>query len=256
VINDTGGGSTLSSYNCAVAGTPSTLTCNLNTQHSIFTAVGNRWMTFTMDVTSNNVGMALRDINAAVQMTGVDNANMNPPFGYTVNSAMMNPDASATVTMNARIPGGGGGPLADLVCGLAGFLGLFFDCVQHTVTLPFVWVDEPMLSSNDATMQWWYRNGWHQLTYYAVAPGNAPSGAGACAGATCLSVAGPTVTNTQRSVLVMPGRAVGLQARPPVALADWLEGGNADLNTAFAARDPVLAPIRAFNDHVVTLGSN
>jgi hypothetical protein len=48
---------------------------------------------------------------------------------------------------------------------------------------------------------------------------------------------------------------VGLQARPPLALADWLEGGNANLplDSVFAARDPVLLPIRAFNDHVVAI---
>ena len=54
----------------------------------------------------------------------------------------------------------------------------------------------------------------------------------------------------------MPGRALAGQVRPPPSLAHWLEGGNADLNTVFAARDPVLAPVRAFNDHVVTLGTN
>lgn len=253
VLTATGGGSTIANYNCGVAGTPSTLTCTINTQHSVFTVPADRWMTFTMDVTSNNIGMALRQINAAVQMTGVDGANLNPPFGYTVNSALMSADGSATVRLTARVPGGGGGLVGDLICGLAGFLGLFFNCVQHTITLPFQWVDEPMLYSNNATMQWWYRNGWHQLTYYAVAPGNAPSGAGACAGATCLSVAGPTMTNTQRAVVVMPGRALTGQVRPPPALAHWLEGGNADLDTVFAARDPVLPPIRGFNDHVVAI---
>jgi hypothetical protein len=260
VINDTGGGATLANYNCNVAGTPSTLTCTLNTQSSIFTAAADRWMTFTMDVTTNNVGMAIRDVNAAVRMTGLQTAGfgtVNAPFGYTVDSAAMNADGSATVRISARVPGAGGGLLADLLCGLAGFLGLFFDCYQHTITLPFHWVDEPMLYSNNATMQWWYRNGWHQLSYYGVSAGNAPSGPGACGGANpaCLSINGATLTNTQRAVVVMPGRAVGLQARPPLALADWLEGGNANLplDSVFAARDPVLMPLRAFNDHVVAI---
>jgi hypothetical protein len=258
VLTTTGGGSTISNYNCNAAGTPTTLTCTINTQHSIFTAVADRWMTFTMDVTSNNIGMAVRQTNAAVQMTGLDNANLNPPFGYVVNSAAMNADGSATVRLAARLPGAGGGIVGDLLCGLGGLLGLVLDCVQHTITLPFQWLDEPMLYADNATMQWWYRNGWHQLTYYAVSAGNAPSGIGSCAGGTCLSIAGPTVTNTQRSLVVMPGRVLAGQTRPPAALGDWLEGGNANLplDGSFWTRDPALAANRAFNDHVVAIDSN
>ncbi|HEX6295629.1 MAG TPA: hypothetical protein VFZ74_03560 [Burkholderiales bacterium] len=255
VITQTGSGDPsviLQSYSCSVAGTPSTLTCNLNVSAGPGTPQGRRWVSFTLDVTSNNVGMALRQINAAVQMTGVDTAVVNSPFGYTVDSAAMNNDGSATIQITSRVPGASGSLVADLLC----LIGPPLKCYQYTITLPFQWVDQPMLYADNATMAWWYRNGWHQLTYYAVSADNAPSGTGTCAGATCLSVAGPTLTNTQRSVLVMPGRAIGAQARPPAALADWLEGGNVDLNTVFAARDPVLAPMRAFNDHVVTLGSN
>ncbi|MGQ0545150.1 MAG: hypothetical protein ACT4P3_07440 [Betaproteobacteria bacterium] len=265
VITQTAAGDasvSLNNYSCSVAGTPNTLTCTMNVRHSVFTPVANRWMEFDLDVTSNNIGMALRDLNGAVQMTGVQTAGagtVNSPFGYSLTSAAMNADASAAVRIHSRVPGSGGGLVADLACGLLGWLlQLLYDCNAHTIPLPFIWVDEPMLYANNATMEWWYRNGWQQLTYYAVASGNAPSGSGTCvAGTTCLSVAGPTVANTQRSVLVMPGRALAGQNRtPPLALNSWLEGGNADLDTAFAARDPVLAPVRAFNDHVVTLGSN
>jgi hypothetical protein len=263
VITQTaGGGATLQNYNCSVAGTPSTLTCNMNASHSIFTAAANRWFNFTMEVTSDNVGMALRDINAQVQMTGVDTAAINPPFGYSMTSASMNADGSATVRLNARVTTGGGGFLGgilDALCGLLGFLGLFNDCNQHTVTLPFMWVDEPMLYANNATMDWWYRNGWHQLTYYAVSQDNAPNGDGTCAGATCLTVTGGgAATSTDRAIVVMPGRALAGQDRtPPTLVSTWLEAGNAAVDDSFWGRGSAATTVnRSFNDHVVTIGRN
>lgn len=257
----------LSGYDCSVAGTPSTLTCNLRVQYGVlfpFVLPPDRWVEFDLDVTSNNVGLALRRINPAVQMTGVQTAGIgtiNAPFGYNVTSASMNTDGSATVRIRGRTNGGAGIPGLDIACGLAGWvLELLFDCGSFTLTLPFIWVDEPMLYASNATMNWWYRNGWHQLTYYAVSAGNAPSGPGACGGANpaCLSVNGPTLTSTQRAIVVMPGRAVAGQIRPPPGEAHWLEGGNANLplDAVFAARDPVLMPLRAFNDHVVAIDSN
>jgi hypothetical protein len=216
-------------------------------------------MTFTIDVTSDNVGMAARTLNTAVQITGVDTTlatAVRYPYGYRADSAALNTDGSATVRISSRVRGESGGLIADLICGLGGMLGLLFDCYQHTIVIPFIWLDQPMLYADNATMGWFYRNGWHQLMYYAVSAGNAPSGTGTCAGATCLSVNGPSLTNSQRALVVTPGRAVGAQSRPPSAVADWLEGGNADLDTQFWARDPALSVNRAFNDHVVAIESN
>ena len=54
-----------------------------------------------------------------------------------------------------------------------------------------------------------------------------------------------------------PRVVVALQDRAEcAAVADWLEGGNADLDTQFWARDPGLAVNRAFNDHVVAIDRN
>jgi hypothetical protein len=216
-------------------------------------------MTFTIDVTSTNVGMALRTINAAVQMTGVDTAiatAVNYPYGYSVTSAAMSAGGSATIRISSRVRGESGGLVGDLFCLLSGMLALFNNCYQHTITLPFMWIDQPMLYASDATLAWFYRNNWHQLMYYAVSAGNAPSGSGTCTGATCLSIAGSTVTNTHRSIVATPGRAVAAQVRPPTVVSHWLEGGNANLDAAFWTRDPALAVNRAFNDHVVALDSN
>jgi hypothetical protein len=264
VITQTNSGDatvSISSYNCGAAGAPGTVTCTVQIQYGVlfpFVAAADRWVEFDLDVTSDNVGMAVRQVNGAVQMTGVQTAGfgtINSPYGYTVTSAAMNNDGSATVRFHSRLPGAGA-PLLDIACGIVGFiLELLFDCNRHTITLPYAWVDQPMLYANNATMAWWYRNSWHQLSYYGVSAGNAPSGPGACGGANpaCLSINGATLTSTQRAVVVMPGRALTGQVRPPPALAHWLEGGNADLDTVFAARDPVLLPIRAFNDHVVAI---
>lgn len=253
------GGATLRNYSCSVSGTPSTLTCTMNTSSGASLLPVDRWMTFTMDVTSNNVGMAVRTINTAAQFTGVDTdiaTAVNYPYGYQMTSAMLNADGSATVRINSRVRGVSGGLIADLLCALNILEILLLNCHQHTITVPFMWLDQPMLYADNATMAWFYRNGWHERMYYAVAAGNAPSGTGTCAGATCLSVNGPTLTNTQRAVVVTPGRAVGAQPRPPVVVADWLEGGNVDLDAQFWARDPALPVNRAFNDHVVAIDAN
>ena len=250
------GGATLVASNCAVAGTPNTLTCTLTTYSSIFAP--NSWMTFTMDVDTRNIGMSFRQINAAVQMTGVDTtiAGVNLPFGYSVTSAAMNNNGDATVRISSRVPQGSGGPLADAVCGLGGLLGFFNDCFQHVITLPFMWVDAPLVQPTDPTAAWFYRNGWHQLMYYAISSANAPDGGGACAGATCLTINGPTVTNTHRALLTVTGRVVPGQNRPSNNETNWLEGENVDLDSVFATRDPVLMINRTFNDHVVAIDSN
>lgn len=261
VMQTAGGGATLRNYDCS-ASTTTTISCTLNASHSIFTAAANRWFNFTIDVTSNSVGFALRDINAAVQMTGVDTAATNPPLGYSVTSAALNADGSATVRLAGRVTTGGGGflgGLLDTACGLlTPLLQALNNCNSHTITIPFMWVDEPMLYSTNATLAWFYRNNWHQNMYYAVSQDNAPSGDGACSDVTCLTVNAALTTNTNRALLVVPGRALPIvgQARPPVVLADWLEGGNTNLDATFWMRDPVLIVNRRFNDRIAVIDSN
>jgi hypothetical protein len=252
------GGANLASYSCSISGTPSALTCTLNTYASVF---GPYWMTFTLDATADSVGMALRQINAAVQVTGVDTSasGVNLPFGYSVSSATMNADGSATLSVSSRTPDSSLGLIGDALCGLTGALALSNNCYQHTITLPFMFVDQPILYTSNTTFAWFYRNRWHESMYYAVAAGNAPSGTGTCtAGTNCLSVNGLTPSNTQRSLVVIPGpRLAALaQSRPPISVSDWLEGSNADGNSTFALRDAAAMINRTFNDHIAVIDSN
>lgn len=253
------GGAALASYSCSVAGTPTTLSCTLYAASSIFTP--NLAMTFTLDATAENVGMALRQINAAVQMTGVDTtaSGSNLPFGYSATSATIDAGGSATIRIDSGVPAGGGTLVGDLLCGLSGSPALTNNCYQHTITLPFMFVDQPILYTTNASSAWFYRNRWHESTYYAVAAGNAPGGTGACVpGSTCLSVYGLVPANTQRGLVAMPGTSLPAlgQARPPAAVSDWLEGGNANLDSAFAVRDATLIVNRTFNDRIAVLDSN
>jgi hypothetical protein len=268
-ITQTGGSAFITppfgNFACAAAGTPNTLTCTINAMHLNGTAVADRWVGFTLALTSNNVALALRQINAAVQITGVDTTatGVNVPLGYSVNAAAINADGSATVTITSRLPAGGGTAQPDLTCLGAGWewIADFVECRQHTITVPFMWVDQPLLYATNATSAWYYRNLWHQRMYYAVSAGNAPSGAGTCAGATCLSVSGVMPANAQRAIAIIPGRQLLTtappQARPPVVLTDWLENENANpVDGTFWARHQNSLMNRNFNDRVSVIGSN
>ena len=76
-------------------------------------------------------------------------------------------------------------------------------------------------------------------------------------GATCLSVANVTPANKQRAILILAGRSLTNPAgRPNGNLADYLEFGNADLDTTFEKRPVSRATNAPFNDRVVVLDNN
>ena len=141
-------------------------------------------LSFTLTGTAANVGMALRQLNSAAAMTNVDAA------GRTV-SGVLNNDGSATITLNGQASAsagvGFGGILGNTLCGLlAGLL-----CKQESISVPIALIaDHPILDSTDTAFNWFFRNNWHQVSYYAVAPDIAPSGPRAC-GANCLTVKFP-----------------------------------------------------------------
>lgn len=115
--------------------------------------------------------------------------------------------------------------------------------------------DHPLLSaSTGSSTGWFVRNEWYRLAYYAIAPNHAAGGTLSCEDSTptCLQVANVLPSNKQRSILILAGRSLNGMARPNANLADFLEGGNADLNTTFEQR----AVNAAFNDRVVVIDAN
>ncbi len=243
-------GAGINSATCTTTAT--TVDCDFYRRCFIICPAGN--MPFTLTATAANVGMALRQLNNAAAMTNVNAAPRT-------SGGVLNASGSATITLNAEAAVGGGvgfgGLLGDLLCGV---LGLLQVCKLETLSVPIAFLaDHPILDSTDATFSWFFRNNWHQVSYYAVAQSVSPAGAAprnCTTGGTCLSVAFMNPGNTQRGLLVISGRSLNGTARPNGTLTDWLEGSNSDLNTSFASRDPTQMINRGFNDRIAVIDAN
>ncbi len=204
--------------------------------------------TFTLTATAANVGMTLRQLNNAVVMTNVNAAPRT-------SSGILQADGSATITLNAQAPGtagaGLGGILGNSLCGLLGGLA----CKEESLSVPIgLLADHPVLDPTDATYNWFFRNNWHRVSYYAVAPDIAPSGPRAC-GANCLTVNFRNPGAGQRGLIVIAGR--NLSGRnwpdPATVASDWLEGTNPDGDVTYAVRDPTKMIRRTFNDRIAII---
>ena len=208
--------------------------------------------------TANNVGMTLRQINysadpVAPPITGIDTTFVNSPIGYTVTSGTMNFDGSATVRISAALVNPGSNLLADATC-----LLLSIGCRVATVQVPMALLgDHPVVDPSNSTYTWFYRNKWHEVSYYAVAPGIAPSGARSCTtSSTCLQVTYHPNDGKQRGVIIIAGPKLGTQVRPATAPSHLFEGANADGASPFELRSATLPTNRAFNDHFAVIDSN
>src|SRR5262249_1898242 len=211
------GGRSLISYSCSVAGTPSVLTCDIYSTTPLLG--GFTYMTFTLDATANNVGMALRQINGTVPIGGVDTTTINPPYGYSVTSGTLNNDGSATIRLSSRITNSSG-TLVSLLSDLTSLcllttplLILNNNSYKNTITVPMALPSDHALvdpninssSGNAATSayNWFFRNRWHEVTYYAVAAGIVPGGGGSCTtGGSCLQVNYSPDAGKHRAILV------------------------------------------------------
>ena len=262
------GGALLGSYSCSAAGIPSVLTCDIYTYDSLNS---NASMTFDFSPRASNVAMALRQINATVPITGLD-ATYNAPYGYiaTVGGSTINSDGSATIALSARIPQGTGAPLGiSVLCGLLSQI-LTLTCNHTVVTVPIALLSDhefvdpgngnAAAGYNDHT--WFYRNKWHELSYYALASGVSANGARACTtGTSCLVVNYQTNVAMQRAIFAFGGAKIGTQARPPIVASDLLEDVNANGGTTFtlhgaATPPPALLTNKTFNDHIVVVDTN
>jgi hypothetical protein len=258
-LSFTGGavnGPSITSSNCAPATVAPTnysrLDCTF--RYSVFLlAPPPASVSFTLQATVAKAGASLRQFNIAVAMTNVDVAGRSA-------TGTLNADGSATILLNgtAPTPAGGGGLLPDLLCGLGGLLGLLFDCYEQSISVPiFVLADHPLVDVNDASYGWLLRNKWHEVSYYAVAPGIAPAGGGACVNAaTCLRVTYHPSDGKQRGIIAIGGTRIAGQARPPLGAGDLLEDANAAGTSPFTLRAPALLTGRTFNDHIAVLDSN
>ena len=296
------GGAFVGASSCSVAGTPSVLTCTIYVYDG---TSSNPSMNFTFAPRANNVGMSLRQINNTVPIGGLDtlstqtvnptpsSSGVNPPYGYCFSStssttcsgsaSLINTsDGSATLNLIARIPTGGGTSVASSNCG---FIAQFFGwpCYLHTVTVPMALLsDHPLVDPGNSTYTWFTRNRWHEVAYYAIASGVAPSGARSCttdtnpttsadgsctaspAATTCLCARYHRDAGKQRGVMFIAGSKTTTQSRPPTLASDLLEDANSDGTSPFAVRAPtltsgattVLPPFVQFNDRMAVIDSN
>ncbi|HUQ75340.1 MAG TPA: hypothetical protein VM183_11485 [Burkholderiales bacterium] len=251
---------------CTSAGTPTTLTCTIYSW-DLFNS--NASVTLTLSATASNVGMALRQINATVPIGGLD-TTFNPPYGYTMTAgaSTINANGSATLVLSARVAAGTGIPLGvSAVCGLLSQL-LGLTCYRRTISVPMALLsDHALVDPSNTTHNWFARNRWPQLSYYAVAQGlspSPPSGTRCCGTACvpananpCLMVGYHPDSGKQWGLWLLGGAKIGTQARPPTLIGDLLEGANADLDTTFTLQGgAALLPNKTFNDRIAVVGSN
>jgi hypothetical protein len=246
------GGANYQSHTCSASGTPSIMTCTIHAW--TLPLIGVTSMTFNMTVRATNVGNALRQIDPAVVMTGAG--------AFTVNSATMNTDASATVAFSSSFPAANA-TLVTLLGGVScALLGLL--CYDYTIDVPIrLLADHAILNAGDATYNWFFRNSWQQFSYYTLAAGVAPSqpaARGCTTGTDCLTANYLSDTsyagNSVRGLVIMAGRQLGVQTRPNATLSNYLEDVNATASGTYVARSPTLASNRAFNDRIVVIDHN
>lgn len=253
-------GGTTYSESCTISG--GQINCTFYYRCSLFgCAPGST--SFSVTVDASNVGMAMRKLIPQATLDAL--AMTNVSAGGRSISAVLGASGTATITVGGTVNYSGSGLLfGSASCGLIWPLTLILGCKQSTLSIPLPLLqDHALLDSTDPTYGWFVRNKWHEVAYYAVAPGFAPSGAKSCTtGGTCLTVNYHTDASNmvdagkQRAIVILSGRSLTGTARPNGTLSDWLEGANADGTSPFEVRSSALLPNRTFNDRFAVLSSN
>jgi hypothetical protein len=241
------GGASVNSGSCTTTATD--ITCDFYRRCTpvlvIFCAAAD--VPFTLTASAANVGMALRTLNDAAAMTNVNAAPRS-------SSGVLNNDGSATITFNGEAAASGG--LASAASLATVFAACCWSAVQagndRGADPPARRPSGPRFRRRE--LQLVLRNNWHQVSYYAVAPDIAPSGARAC-GANCLTVGFRNPGANQRGLLVIAGRNLTGRNWPDAATtaADWLEATNNNGDVSYAVRDPALMVRRTFNDRIAVI---
>jgi hypothetical protein len=244
----TGGAIEATPTTCTVSGSPTTITCTV--RYFSFPLLGiPDWMDFRLDATADNVGRALRQVNPAVPIADV--------ASYTVGNLSLGSDASASIRVSGRTDSVATsiltGTLSGLTCGTLGLI-----CLESTIIVPMaVFSDHPVVDPANTTHNWFYRNNWHQVAYYAAAPNVTPSGPRACvSGTTCLRAGFHADDGKHRGLVLLTGRALAGQDRTIATPGNWLEAANNDGATPFTVRDPALMMNRSFNDRIAVIDKN
>jgi hypothetical protein len=247
----TGTGVTLTPFGCWYSGPTGAGECM-----GIYTGLPT---SLTISGPQTNGAMSLRQINAGVtgyawffDLTSGANPTSSPSPAVTLNS---NGTFAVSVTATPPAPAG--------VAGVVYWLRVPGNATRdHSLLDARASGCVPDPPGCPAT-SWFIRNRWHELAYYAVAPGYTAAAAAprtCTAGTDCLAVANysPPPANDKRALLILAGRSINGAVRPSSALSDYLEFGNA---AGAFERQPVSTVVDAalkkpFNDRVVVVDSN
>ncbi len=216
---------------CA-SSTATTITCNFY-RTCLVSCLSTANYNFAITASASNVGMALRQqsVNVA-RMTNVNAAPTTAIQLLSTGAASFSISGTTTATTGSGI----GGAAGDALCGIA--LPISNVCKTETITIPInaVFVDHPLLDTrtSGASTNWFTRNKWHELTYYAVVQGHTPAAIATAPGCidsppvsvTCLNVSNVSPANKLRAIMILAGRSINGSTRPSSTPADYLEFGN------------------------------
>jgi len=248
-VSHTGVGVTLTPFGCWYSGPTGTGDCI-----GIYTGLPT---SLTISGPQTNGAMSLRQMNSSA--TGYawffDLTTGSNPSSSPSPTVRLNNDGTFTVSVTVTPPA---------PAGLAGVV--YWLRVPGNATMDHGLLDGRASSASPAppaATSWFIRNRWHELAYYAVAPGYTAAAAAprACtAGTDCLTIANhtPPPANDKRALLLLAGRSINGSPRPSGTLTDYLEFGNA---AGAFERQPVstltdAALKKPFNDRIVIVDSN
>jgi len=245
--------------NCTIGSSPLRATCIIN-----YVGGPNDRPDIKLEIFLTNANLAFADIPSPI--TAPQSLTMVNHVGLPLSPTAFGQWSDLPTTP----PPSQNPPTQSIVAQLAGGVLTYTGRLQNegttgnrvtiTVPLPAPPSYLPIISGDPAvnpTGAWFILNQWYRQTYYAISPGYAPGGVGACnppvpTALPCLTVnnlASPT--NNKKAILVFAGRPLNSSTRPSANPADYLEGQNstpADL--IFEHRSGVPTTI---NDRVVVL---
>ena len=141
-----------------------------------------------------------------------------------------------------------------------GFSDATYRCTlnQHSGRIPRFFADDCKVTATDPDWNgvtwpaWFFTNNWHTIVFYAVASRCTQPATPNCAAAGSLLTANgtPAPNDSLQALVIMPGRALGAQARPCASVVDCLEDAE-NTNGDFAyVKSPVSA---AANDRLMVV---